>query len=282
MLKVGSCLGGYEILEVMGHGASSATYRARHRDGSRGPGQELVLKVPHEATLGDATFVIRFLQEGALGSTLNHPGIVRVLEAGEEDGRLYLAMEMVRGVSLARRLEEQGPVDLRTGLRIARAVASALAHAHRHHVVHRNLKPSHVMLLPNERVKVMDFGVARAFGEVGLTSADVFLGTPAYAAPEAVDPHSVDARSDLYSLGIILFEMLEGAPPFTADSAVELMLMHQENHFPRLEELEAPVPRAVWNLMDSLCGKLPEHRPADAQLVVDKLDRLLRTAAVGG
>jgi len=276
MLTAGSRLASYEILDVLGRGVSATTYRARHAKS----GREVALKVPHRGSLTDSTFVVRFLQEGALGSSLTHRSIVRVLEAGEDQGLLFIAMELVDGVPLDRRLATEGALPLRDALRIAHDVAEALDFAHRKGVVHRNLKPNHVMLLAGGGVKVVDLGVARAFGDVSLTSSDVFLGAPAYAPPEADDPHALDHRSDLYSLGIILFEMIEGRLPFEADSMVELVRLHQERHFPTMKELARPVPRVVWNLMDRLCRKRPEDRPQSASEAVDKLARMLAMASL--
>jgi serine/threonine-protein kinase len=276
MFKPGSRLGNYEIVDVLGRGAAAVTYRARHVD----TGSEVALKVPHKSGLTDSTFVIRFLQEGALGSTLGHKSIVRVFEAGEDGGLLYIAMELIEGTTLDERLVKEGPLPLRDALEVAREVADALAHAHSKHVVHRNLKPNHVMLLPEGDVKVMDFGVARAFGKVGLTSSDIFLGTPTYAAPESEDPRAIDHRSDLYSLGIILFEMLQGHPPFEAESLLELVRLHREREFPQLKALKRTVPEEVWKLMDRLCSKEPDDRPAAAEEAAAELDRLLQTASL--
>ncbi len=277
MLKPGAILGSYEIVGVLGRGEVATTYRARHL----AVGREVALKVPHRGTLTDSTFVVRFLQEGALGSTLTHRGIVRVHEAGEDQGLLFIAMELVDGLPLDARLARDGPLPVREALAVVGAVADALSFAHARGVVHRNLKPNHIMLLPGGGVKVMDLGVARAYADVRLTSSDVFLGSPAYAPPEAEDPRSLDHRSDLYSLGVILFEMLEGHPPFEADSMVELARLHRERRFPALKDLRRPVPRVVWNLMDRLCAKRPDDRPQSAAEVVDKVERMLAMESLG-
>lgn len=272
MLTAGSRLASYEILDVLGRGVSATTYRARHAKS----GREVALKVPHRGSLTDSTFVVRFLQEGALGSSLTHRSIVRVLEAGEDQGLLFIAMELVDGVPLDRRLATEGALPLRDALRIAHDVAEALDFAHRKGVVHRNLKPNHVMLLAGGGVKVVDLGVARAFGDVSLTSSDVFLGAPAYAPPEADDPHALDHRSDLYSLGIILFEMLEGQVPFTGSSAIEVLLKHQSEALPSPDGLPFPVPKNIWRLIEALAAKEPAQRLPDARSVRVALEMLLR------
>ena len=212
-----------------------------------------------------------------LGTKLSHRSIVRVFEAGEEGRQLYLAMELVEGTTLSFELAGRNPMPLLRALNYAREVADALAHAHANGIVHRNLKPNHIMLVRGGRVKVMDLGVARAYGDVALTSPDVFLGTPTYSPPEAVDPRALDPRSDVYSLGIIVFEMLQGHPPFAAESAIELLILHREQPFPQADQLSVEVPRPVWELMERMCRKRREERFQSAGEVVEAVDRILET-----
>ncbi len=271
MLERGARVGGYEILDVLGEGQWASTYRAAK------PGEEPVaLKVAHPGLAEDSTFYFRFARGAALGRRLEHPNIVRVLDSGEQGDLLYIAMELVAGTLLSADIARRGTLPLARALAITRQVADALAYAHSSGVVHRDLKPGHVMLLPGDRVKVMDFGVARDYGQVGLTSAEIRLGTPLYTAPEGKDPRGLDQQSDLYSLGIVLYEMLQGKPPFHAISPVEIMVLHCTAPFPRPEALPVPVPRAVWELMDRLCRKQGSERPRSAADVVRELDRILQ------
>ncbi len=276
MIASGTRIGGYEVTGVLGRGRAAVTYRARRV----ADGLEVALKVPHPTALTDRTFVGRFLREAALGSRLNHRSIVRVIEAGEEDRQLWIAMELVEGTTLSFELAGRTEMPLLRALNYGRELADALAHAHAAGVVHRNLRPNHVMILRGGRVKVMDLGVARAYGDVALTSPDVFLGTPTYSPPEAVDPRSLDHRSDIYSLGVILFEMVEGRPPFEAASPLEVMIMHRERPFPAYEELEVATPRPVWELLERMCRKRPEERFQRAAEVVEAVDRTLETLSV--
>ena len=280
MLARGSRLGDYEILdsEVLGLGRSAVTYRALHVD----QGIEVALKVPHAKLAADSTFYFRFLREAALGSRLDHRSIARVVDSGEIEDKLFIAMEFVDGRSVDVELARSGPMALERALKVVREVADALAHAHAHGVVHRNLKPGHLMVVPADGVKVLDFGVARDFGQVGLTSSGVFLGTPQYSAPEAADPRRLDQHSDLYSLGIILFELLQGHPPFEAASPVEIMIKHCTESLPGADAIEVPVPRAVWDLVERLCRKQPAERPRAATQVVKEIDRLLEHLARRG
>ncbi|MGE5234936.1 MAG: serine/threonine-protein kinase, partial [Acidobacteriota bacterium] len=253
-------------------GGMATTYRARRsRDGAT-----VAIKLPHESCLEDPSFVTRFLREGSLGEQLHHPNIVRILDTGQDGERPFLAMEILAGRTLKQALRESGPLPVRRALEVARDVAEALDYAHAKGVIHRDLKPENIMLLPDGQVRVMDFGIARMSGAEGLTGTNVFLGTPLYAAPEMVDPKSVDHRIDLYALGIILFEMLEGTVPFTADSPYRVLEMHLHTPLPRPAELARPLPAPVWEVVTGLCEKDREQRTPSAQRLLVELHRLLR------
>jgi hypothetical protein len=270
-------LGGYELLAELGRGGMAATFRARRlRDG-----RVVALKVPHPS--GDATYLERFVREGKLGEALHHPAIVRIFEAGEEQGVPYLAMELLEGRTLKQEIEAHPEgLGVRRALVVARSIAEALDYAHGKGVVHRDLKPENVMLLPDSAVKVMDFGVARVEGQPGLTTSQFFLGSPLYAAPEAIEPHRLDARSDLYSLGVLLYEMLEGCPPFVHESIFKVLELHQRQPLPAREALARPVPAAVWSLVLRLCAKAPEDRFPSAQALLVALAQVLEGLAEPG
>lgn len=261
MLQPGSVIGGYEILEPLGRGATATTWRARGTSNDR----EVALKVPHPRLLRDPSFVVRFLQEAKLDTRLDSPFVVRVFEVGEHDGTPFMAMELLHGLTLGETLATSGPLPVRRALQIARDIAIALDHAHGAGVVHRDLKPDNIMLRVGQCLKVMDFGIAKVTGDVGLTASDVFIGTPAYAAPEMVDAAHVDHRADLYALGIVLFEMLEGSPPFTGASAVEVVMKHRDEPLPPLSDLPRPIPADIYRVILELCAKHPWDRVPDAR-----------------
>ncbi len=264
-------LGAYELQGVLGRGGMATTFRARRTS----DGQTVAVKVPHDSSLADRTFVERFLREGKLGEQLHHPRIVRVLATGQETGRPYMAMELISGRTLKQELRALGPLPLRRALEIARDIAEALDYAHAKGVVHRDLKPENVMILPDGTVKVMDFGIARTGEQSGLTTTNIFLGTPLYAAPEMVDPKRADHRADLYALGIILFEVLEGTVPFTADSPYRILEMHQHAPLPPREKLTRRMPERVWAVVSRLCEKDPAARFPSAEALLVELNHLL-------
>jgi len=266
-----STIAGYDLQGMLGRGGMATTFRARRRR----DGTLVALKIPHE-TLTDPEWTARFVREGKLGETLHHPSIVRIHEAGEEGGRPYLAMELLAGRTLAAELRALERLPLTRALEIAAAVAEALDYAHAKGVIHRDLKPDNLMLLPDGTVKVMDYGVARNLGLAGLTATQSFLGTPLYAAPEMIEPERIDHRVDLYALGLILYEMLEGEPPFRAGDAVQVLRMQIHQPFPKREALAHEIPEDVWRLIERLCRKLPEDRYPDAAALLVDLKKVLR------
>jgi len=274
--RLGERIGRYRIEEVLGRGGMATTYRARRLDDRT----EVALKIPHET--GDPSYAERFVREGRLGETLHHPGIVRILEAGQDDGQAFLAMELLPGHTLRELMDSaESPLLVERCLAIVREIAEALDYAHSKGVVHRDLKPENVMVLPDGALRVMDFGVARVEGQPGLTNSQFFFGSPVYAAPELVDPRTIDHRADLYSLGVLLYELLEGEPPFVHESIFKLLEMHQREPLPRPEGLPRPLPPAVWRVIVRMLAKEREARYASAQELLVELKRLLYAVSDG-
>ena len=261
MLEVGSSFADCTVEAVAGSGAMATTYRARRQS----DGRLVALKVPNRRCLRDPGYVVRFLQEAALGARLQNRFIVQIYDSGEADGVPWIAMEFLEGMTLKEAVKASGHIPERRVLQIGHDLASALEHAHGKGVVHRDLKPENVMLRVGTCLKVMDFGIAKMVGEIGLTTSNMFIGSPLYAAPEMVDAKSVDHRVDLYSLGIILFEMLQGFPPFTGTSPVMVILAHRDRPLPALAGLPHPVSRPLWQLVEMLTSKDPAKRLPDAR-----------------
>jgi serine/threonine-protein kinase len=277
VLDSGSQFADYEIVRVAGKGAMATTYRAVRRSDQL----TVALKVPTSRCLNDSTFVRRFIQEGKLGLKLSSPFIVDFYEVGEEQGRPFIAMEYLQGMTLKEGLAASGRVALRRALGLTRDIVEALEHAHGRGVVHRDLKPDNVMMRVGKCLKVMDFGIAKVQNEIGLTASNVFIGTPYYAAPEMIDSRAVGHHADLYSLGIMLYEMLLGEVPFTGTSPLAILLSHQSTPLPSHESLKHPVPREVYRLIEQLTQKKPEERMPDARSVRLALEMLLAKHSQG-
>lgn len=224
----------------------------------------MALKVPHRHLVQDAQFRARFRREAALGARLRHPRIVPILTPDPAEDDLWLAMAFIKGVTLDAFLAAQGPLPVPWAVRIGLDAAGALAHAHAQGVVHRDLKPANLMLNA-EGAWVMDFGVARDL-DAALTTTTMFIGTPGYAAPEALLDAQVGPAADRYALGLLLFEMLAGRPPFEA-SGFRLLEAHRTQAFPDLAALRPEVPEALCGLVARLGGKDPEARPSDAEVL---------------
>jgi Protein kinase domain/PEGA domain len=265
--------GDFRLLEMVGRGGMASVFKAERRN------EVSALKRPLSFFLDDPQFLQRFLREAEIGRTLNHPNIVRILERGEVEGVPFFTMELVGGQPLDAFLRARGPVDPRTAASVVVQVAEALDFAHTKGVIHRDLKPSNIMLLPDGHVKVMDFGIARARRFDGLTATGAFLGTPEYVAPEMVEGRGTEARSDLYSLGVIFFELLTGQRPFTGDTPFAVLRKHSMEEAPLPSHLEHGVPPELDAIVRHLLRKDPAERPASAEeLVVTLRDWLNRTA----
>jgi tetratricopeptide (TPR) repeat protein len=223
---------GYEIGDIIGRGGMGVVHSGRHV----GLDRPVAVKFLSETLSGDPEFSSRFLREARICARLDHPGIVRVYDTGSDGGRPYIVMELLEGETLRQRLK-QGALPEGEAVRIAQEVLAALEAAHQDHVVHRDVKSGNVFLCRSGQVKVMDFGIARALAEVRLTGTGTRLGTPEYMSPEQVQGQVVDARSDLYSTGILLYEMLTGEVPFRADTPVAVLHM----------QVAKPPPSLFWS-----------------------------------
>ncbi len=202
---------GYRVLDVRGEGAMATVYRAEQER----VGRTVALKILHPHVAADPEYRLRFLREGRAAARIDHPHVVRAFEAGEHEGRSYLAMEWVPGEDLAERIERAGPLEEAEALRIAACLASALEAAEANGMVHRDLKPENVLLGPGGVVKLADLGLAKLQGDASLTAEGYTVGTVAFLSPEQCrGSKDVDIRSDLYALGAVLYAALAGELPY--------------------------------------------------------------------
>jgi len=223
--------GRYEITRVIGEGGMGVVYEAYDRQVDR----NVAIKVVRAECVGDRKFLSRFRREMAVTTDLRHPSTIRVFEHGEaEDGRPYMVMELLQGESLADRLE-QGRVPELEALQYAKQIAESLSEAHENGIFHRDLKPDNIFIETvgvTKVVKVLDFGIAGGIDATRLTQAGEVFGTPQYMSPEQCNGLPLDHRTDIYSLGCMLYEMIEGRPPFSAESPMSTMLKHVRSKVP--------------------------------------------------
>lgn len=229
----------YEFIEVLGTGGNGVIYKARHITLDK----IVAIKLLHEFS-GDPTTLMRFQREAKAASSLTHPNVITVFDFGIHNGtQPYMVMDYVQGDTLADILKAQGPTSIEMILDVMEPVAGALAHAHKKGILHRDLKPSNIMIVKdgfeNGFVKLLDFGLAKLINAddlVSLSASGVAIGSPAYMSPEQATAHGVDHRSDLYSLGCVIFEMLIGRPPLLGDSPTETLVNRLHGIVPTLAE----------------------------------------------
>jgi serine/threonine-protein kinase len=242
---------------------------------------------PHLAT--DEVFLERFRREAVTAARLAHPGVVSTFDTGIDDGTAYIVMELVKGRTLRQFLTEQGRLEPWQAVAVARQIADALVHAHQAGLVHRDIKPANVLLIEDEmggmRVKVTDFGIAKASAGIGtdLTRTGTVLGTPKYVSPEQIRGEDPDARADLYSLGVVFYEMLVGTPPFVGDTDLATAMAHLNNKVPKVSASVRGVPPELDRLVADLLAKDPKRRVPSAVVLRQRLDTLgPLSPAIGG
>jgi serine/threonine-protein kinase len=261
----------YALSERLGSGGTSSVWRARDTE----TGRDVAVKVLHLDAVDSPEAVARFEREARLVASLHCPNIVELLDRGQLEGRPFLVFELVNGVDLREYLRRNSPLDVADAVAVALQVANGLAAAHALRIVHRDLKPGNILIDETGRVRVADFGIARAIEEPGITQAGRVVGTGEYVSPEQALGKTVDERCDLYALGVLLFEVLSGRPPFRGSSFADVAARHVRAPVPSLTEARPDTPPEVATLVTELLAKSPGDRPASADVVRDRLRRVL-------
>jgi len=260
--------GRYALEMLVGSGGMADVYRAKDQLLER----TVAVKILHQQYENDTEFIARFQREAKAAARITHPNIVNVFDVGVAEGRHYIVMEYVPGRTLKERIKEEGPVPAAQALEIARQIAGALAQAHANNLVHCDIKPHNILVMPDGNVKVADFGIARAVTESTMTYNDNIMGSVHYFSPEQARGTIITPKSDVYSLGVVLYEMLTGRIPFDGNTAVSIARKHLEEEALPVRSVVPNIPPVVEALVTRMMAKEPALRP-DSRLLVQDITR---------
>lgn len=264
---IGQLLGNrYRILELIGEGGMALVYKAECTLLQR----TVAVKVLRPQYSSDKEFVTRFRREAQAAASLSHPNVVNIYDVGEDEGVHYIVMELIEGDNLKSLIRREAPLPVNQALRIALQICEALRHAHDHNIIHRDIKPHNILLTADGRVKVTDFGIARAISAGGFTQTGVVMGSVQYFSPEQAKGLPVGPQSDLYALGCVLYEMLAGEVPFTGESPIAIALKHIQEKSVPVEKLRPGLPPGVVRIVEKALAKdLGERYPSAWSMIID-------------
>jgi eukaryotic-like serine/threonine-protein kinase len=262
----------YELEELVGTGGMSSVFKARDRLLER----PVALKILHDHYVTDADYVERFRREARAVAQLAHPNIVTVIDRGEQGGRQFIVFEYIDGENLKQVVTRQGALPVREAVDLALQIARALGYAHDRGIVHRDVKPQNVILNEDGRAKVTDFGIARSLDVDGVTQTGTVLGTSDYIAPEQAQGQVVDEKTDVYSLGVVLYELLTGELPFRGEGFVAVALQHVNEPPPNVLDRRRDIPPRLALAIERAMAKRPEDRHASMDELVADLEDSLR------
>src|SRR4051812_19741001 len=273
---VGMLLSGrYRLDAQIGAGGMSTVYRAFDANLER----RVAIKLLHREIAADSDQLERFRREARAVAQLSHPHIVGVIDAGEDENRPYIVFEYVEGQTLKDRIRQLGRLPVDESLAYAIETARALGCAHSHDIVHRDVKPQNVLTDPEGSAKVTDFGIARSLRDDGLTADGRVLGTTDYVSPEQALGHEVNGQSDIYSLGVVLYEMLTGDVPFHGENQISVAMKHVREDLPDIQVLRPEVSATLAAVLDRMTDKSLAHRYADVPSLIADLEEALAIEA---
>lgn len=262
----------YELVEFIGNGGMALVYRAiDHRTG-----HSVAVKILRPEFNQDAEFLGRFEREATTASRMSHHNIVNLLDVGQDGEYRYLVMEFVRGKTLKDVIQDRGALAPEVAGQIAIRILSALQHAHKNGIIHRDIKPQNILVHSDGHIKVADFGIARVAGSSTISRSDSVMGSVHYFSPEQARGEEVTFASDLYSVGVVLYEMFTGQPPFDGDTPVAIALQHINGKAQPMHEINAAVPPAMERVVEKAMEKRPEKRYQSALEMAQDLQRALQ------
>jgi serine/threonine protein kinase len=266
---IGKTIGNYKIISKLGSGGMAVVYKAHELSLNR----IVALKVLSSHLSENNEFIKRFEREARAAAKLNHPNIIQIYAIGEEEGIHFFSMEYVKGKTLAEIIEEEKKLTYDKAIPIIIQTAEALSEAHKHGIVHRDMKPSNIMVNNNGTVKVTDFGIAYVSQETKLTKSGSIIGTPEYLSPEQCEAKTIDNRSDIYSLGVTFYELLSGKTPYKADTPVSMLLEIVKGNFPPLNEVNPDIPEFIQKIVEKMMQTKPEDRFNNANELIESLKK---------
>ena len=277
MMEVGYKIGGrYKIIELIGSGGMAKVYRAHDLILDR----DVAVKVLRYDFQNDKAALRRFQREALAATELVHPNVVGVYDVGEDHGMQYIVMEYVKGTDLKTYIKNNFPISFDKVVDIMQQILSAVSLAHRHHIIHRDLKPQNILIDGAGNCKITDFGIAIALSETSVTQTNTLLGSVHYLSPEQARGSMATPQSDIYALGIILYELLTGDVPFDGESAVSIALKHFQNEIPSIRKENPHVPQALENVVLKATAKDPKNRYRTADEMSDDLSTVLSATRV--
>lgn len=273
-MLIGKRLSGrYKILDMIGGGGMANVYLAHDMILDR----NVAVKMLRLDFANDEEFIRRFHREAQSATSLNHPNIVNIYDVGEEDDLYYIVMEYVDGQTLKQYIQQNSPLRVEESVEIMKQLTSAISHAHHNHIIHRDIKPHNILIDRNGNVKVTDFGIAMALSATSITQTNSVLGSVHYLSPEQARGGMANKKSDIYSLGIVMFELLTGRLPFSGESAVSIALKHLQSETPSVRRWNPNIPQSVENIVLKATAKDPFHRYDSADEMKEDLQTALHS-----
>ena len=257
----------YEIIRSIGEGGMANVYLGYDTILDR----NVAIKVLRGDLSNDEKFVRRFQREALSASSLAHPNIVEMYDVGEDNGLYYIVMEYIEGKTLKQLLKKRGTLTLSEAIDIMLQLTDGMAHAHDSYIIHRDLKPQNIMIKDDGQIKITDFGIAMALNSTQLTQTNSVMGSVHYLPPEQASGKGCTIKSDIYSMGIIFYELLSGSLPFRGDNAVEIALKHMRDPLPSLREENPAIPQSIENIIRKATAKNPKNRYDDARSMHEDL-----------